>query len=85
MAETTPAAIKDEIRREAFGRRDALDRDWRRGAARAIASRRSRAFRSSMTAWSDTTSPSRAAESRQTNKVRSRDGRGSSIPGSLRK
>jgi 5-formyltetrahydrofolate cyclo-ligase len=32
-----PAEIKDRLRREAFAKRDALDRDWRRQAARAIA------------------------------------------------
>ena len=39
MAEETPAAIKDRIRLEAFARRDALDKDFRRAAARAIARR----------------------------------------------
>jgi 5-formyltetrahydrofolate cyclo-ligase len=39
MADETPAAIKDRIRQEAFGRRDALDKDFRRAAARAIAER----------------------------------------------
>ena len=34
-----PAEIKDTLRREAFARRDALDRDWRRQAARTIARR----------------------------------------------
>jgi 5-formyltetrahydrofolate cyclo-ligase len=35
----SPAALKDALRREAFARRDALDRDLRRGAARAIRDR----------------------------------------------
>ena len=39
MADPSPAAIKDRIRQEAFRRRDALDRDFRRDAARAIAKR----------------------------------------------
>jgi 5-formyltetrahydrofolate cyclo-ligase len=39
MADETPAAIKDRIRQEAFARRDALDKDFRRAAARAIARR----------------------------------------------
>jgi 5-formyltetrahydrofolate cyclo-ligase len=39
MAEETPAAIKDRIRQEAFSRRDALPKDFRRAAARAIAQR----------------------------------------------
>ena len=39
MPEPTPAESKDAIRREAFARRDALDREWRKGAARAIAER----------------------------------------------
>lgn len=39
MPEPTPAESKDAIRREAFARRDALERDWRKGAARAIAER----------------------------------------------
>ncbi|HEX2554164.1 MAG TPA: 5-formyltetrahydrofolate cyclo-ligase [Microvirga sp.] len=33
----TPALLKDRLRAEAFGRRDALDKEWRRGAARRIA------------------------------------------------
>src|ERR1051325_10899167 len=37
MADETPAAIKDRIRQEAFARRDALEKDFRRVAARAIA------------------------------------------------
>jgi len=39
MADPTPAAMKDRIRQEAFRRRDALERDFRRDAARAIAKR----------------------------------------------
>ena len=39
MPDPLPAAIKDRIRQEAFRRRDALDRDFRRDAARAIAKR----------------------------------------------
>ena len=39
MPESTPAEIKDAIRREAFARRDALEREWRRAAARAITER----------------------------------------------
>jgi 5-formyltetrahydrofolate cyclo-ligase len=39
MPEPSSAAIKDRIRREAFARRDALDKDFRRAAARAIAER----------------------------------------------
>jgi len=39
MDDPTPAAIKDRIRQEAFRRRDALERDFRRDAARAIAKR----------------------------------------------
>jgi len=39
MADQTPAAIKDRIRQEAFARRDALDKEWRRQAARRIATR----------------------------------------------
>ena len=39
MAEETPAAIKDRIRQEAFARRDALPKDFRRAAAREIARR----------------------------------------------
>ena len=35
----TPAEIKDRLREAAFERRNALDRDWRRQAARAIAER----------------------------------------------
>ena len=37
MADPSPAATKDRIRQEAFLRRDALDRVFRRDAARAIA------------------------------------------------
>ncbi len=37
MHSPNPADIKDRLRREAFARRDVLDRDWRRQAARAIA------------------------------------------------
>jgi len=37
MPSETPADIKDRLRRDAFERRDALDRDWRRRAARTIA------------------------------------------------
>jgi 5-formyltetrahydrofolate cyclo-ligase len=33
----SPAEIKDTLRQEAFARRDTLDRDWRRQAARLIA------------------------------------------------
>ena len=39
MTEPSPVAIKDRIRREAFARRDALDEEFRRAAARAIAER----------------------------------------------
>ena len=39
MPDPLPAAIKDRIRQEASLRRDALDRDFRRDAARAIAAR----------------------------------------------
>jgi 5-formyltetrahydrofolate cyclo-ligase len=39
MADPPPAAIKDRIRQEAFLHRDALDRDFRREAARTIANR----------------------------------------------
>jgi 5-formyltetrahydrofolate cyclo-ligase len=39
MDDPSPAAIKDRIRREAFARRDGLDKDFRRAAARAIAER----------------------------------------------
>ena len=39
MADPSPAATKDRIRQEAFLRRDALDRVFRRDAARAIATR----------------------------------------------
>src|SRR3954467_11886059 len=39
MADPSPAAIKDRIRQEAFLRRDALVKAFRRGAARAIAAR----------------------------------------------
>jgi 5-formyltetrahydrofolate cyclo-ligase len=39
MPDQPAAAIKDRIRQEAFARRDALDRDWRRQAAREIARR----------------------------------------------
>jgi 5-formyltetrahydrofolate cyclo-ligase len=39
MADQPPAAIKDRIRQEAFARRDALEKDFRRAAARAIARR----------------------------------------------
>jgi 5-formyltetrahydrofolate cyclo-ligase len=37
MTELSPAAIKDRIRRDAFARRDALDKNWRQTAARRIA------------------------------------------------
>ena len=37
MTELSPAAIKDRIRRDAFARRDALDKKWRQTAARRIA------------------------------------------------
>ena len=37
MVLSTPADIKDRLRREAFATRDALDREWRRQASRAIA------------------------------------------------
>ena len=33
----TPPVLKDRLRAEAFARRDALDKEWRRGAARRIA------------------------------------------------
>src|SRR5215213_4042547 len=39
MHSPSPADIKDTLRREAFARRDALDRDWRRQAAQTIARR----------------------------------------------
>ena len=39
MTQTSPAATKHQLRGEAFARRDALDREWRKGAARAIAAR----------------------------------------------
>ena len=39
MDDTSPALVKDALRREAFARRDALDRDVRRAAARAIRDR----------------------------------------------
>lgn len=39
MAEPSAAALKDRIRREAFARRDALDKAFRRDAARAVAER----------------------------------------------
>ena len=39
MDDPSPAATKDRIRREAFARRDALDKAFRRDAARAIAAR----------------------------------------------
>jgi 5-formyltetrahydrofolate cyclo-ligase len=39
MHSPSPADIKDRLRREAFARRDALDRDWRRQAAQTIARR----------------------------------------------
>jgi 5-formyltetrahydrofolate cyclo-ligase len=39
MTDPSPAALKDRIRREAFARRDALDKEFRRAAARAIAGR----------------------------------------------
>jgi 5-formyltetrahydrofolate cyclo-ligase len=39
MAEPSPADIKDRIRRDAFARRNELDRDWRRRACRALADR----------------------------------------------
>jgi 5-formyltetrahydrofolate cyclo-ligase len=39
MHSPAPAEIKDRLRREAFDRRDALPREWRREAARAIAER----------------------------------------------
>ncbi len=39
MHSPSPADIKDTLRREAFARRDALERDWRRQAARTIARR----------------------------------------------
>jgi 5-formyltetrahydrofolate cyclo-ligase len=35
----SPADLKDRLRQEAFARRNALDRDWRRRASRAIAKR----------------------------------------------
>jgi 5-formyltetrahydrofolate cyclo-ligase len=37
MVSSTPADIKDRLRLDAFARRDALDREWRREASRAIA------------------------------------------------
>jgi len=39
MAEPSPADIKDGLRQEAFARRDALNKDWRRQASRTIAMR----------------------------------------------
>ena len=39
MDDTSPALVKDALRREAFARRDALDREVRRAAARAIRDR----------------------------------------------
>jgi 5-formyltetrahydrofolate cyclo-ligase len=39
MHSPNPAEIKDRLRCEAFARRDALERDWRRQAARTIARR----------------------------------------------
>jgi 5-formyltetrahydrofolate cyclo-ligase len=39
MSDTSPAVVKDALRREAFARRDALDRELRRAAARAIRDR----------------------------------------------
>jgi 5-formyltetrahydrofolate cyclo-ligase len=39
MHSPNPAEIKDTLRREAFARRDALERDWRWQAARTIARR----------------------------------------------
>lgn len=39
MADPSPAAIKDDLRRDAFLRRDALDKAWRKQASRAIATR----------------------------------------------
>jgi 5-formyltetrahydrofolate cyclo-ligase len=37
MTDLSPAERKQALRAEAFGRRDALDREWRRSAAQAIA------------------------------------------------
>ena len=39
MTESTLAEIKDKLRRDAFARRDGLDRPWRREACRVIAER----------------------------------------------
>jgi 5-formyltetrahydrofolate cyclo-ligase len=39
MSDQDPAALKDRIRREAFARRDALDKEFRRAACRTIAER----------------------------------------------
>jgi len=39
MDDTSPALVKDALRREAFARRDALDREVRRAAARAVRDR----------------------------------------------
>jgi 5-formyltetrahydrofolate cyclo-ligase len=39
MDDISPALVKDALRREAFARRDALDREVRRAAARAIRDR----------------------------------------------
>jgi 5-formyltetrahydrofolate cyclo-ligase len=39
MSDTPPADLKSRLREEAFARRDALDRDWRREASAAIAER----------------------------------------------
>ena len=39
MDDTSPPLVKDALRREAFARRDALDREVRRAAARAIRDR----------------------------------------------
>ena len=39
MAEPSPADTKDRLRQEAFARRDALDKDWRRQASKTIAAR----------------------------------------------
>ena len=39
MDQASPADIKDRLRQEAFARRNALERNWRRRACRAIAKR----------------------------------------------
>ena len=39
MTSLPPPELKDRLRSEGFSRRDALDKDWRRNAARRIATR----------------------------------------------